>query len=440
MVDDLISNMNEKNSYPRVLIVNQQSIKKNNATGITLRSLWEEWPLDKYMEVYLDQYETQVDYKCEFRSICLPSNWLNRIAHCGSAKRINSGIKHQELKPNNSFLYNIRQGIVLILDMILSVVPSSVRFQLDSFSPEIIYTLGASVSALDLAYRLSKRYKAPIIIHYMDNWPESLQWDTNPFIKPYRKVLDTKLNRCNKRSVMGLAISPQMADAYSIKFNMPFTSIMNSVDVNSFHLEAKIQGNPLKFVYAGGLHLNRWKALLDISKAFIQEGINAELHIYTSKEYTESYRSLFNDNTFFHEPVDHSEISKVYQDADVLVHVESDNPMLLGFFKYSISTKIPEYLASGRIILFYGPKELGLFKYLRDNMAAYTAGDYDELCENLAVINSSKKNDIILQNAMKVAQDNHNTKNTRLILKNTINSCVEGYKYPINSKGRAEWA
>ena len=43
----------DKDFYPKVLIINQQSIKKKNATGITLRSLWVEWPDDKVLEIYL---------------------------------------------------------------------------------------------------------------------------------------------------------------------------------------------------------------------------------------------------------------------------------------------------------------------------------------------------------------------------------------------------
>ncbi len=412
-------------SFPRVLIVNQQSIKKNNATGITLRSLWEDWPPERLMEVYLDQYEMHVDYKYELRSICLPPNWLNRIAHSGSAKKINSEIKHQEVQAKQSFKTSIRQAAVLTLDTIPASIPAEICSQIDCFQPEIIYTLGASVCALDLAYRLSKKYKVPIVIHYMDNWPENLQWESNPFIKPYRLALDRKLKRCIEQSVLGLAISPQMAEAYSRKFKMPFSSIMNSVDVDSFHLEEKRLGDPLRFVYAGGLHLNRWKALLDISKAINEESINAELHIYTSIENSELYRSSFGKNTFFHEPVDHSKILDIYRDSDVLLHVETQNPLLLGFFKYSISTKIPEYLSSGRIVLFYGPKELGLFQYLSDNMAAYTAGNYEELRETLIEIKGAKMSDTILKNAVRLANENHSTKRARSVLKNSITNCIE---------------
>ena len=40
--------------YPRVLIVNAQSIYKKNATGITLQSIWSEWDADCLLEIYSD--------------------------------------------------------------------------------------------------------------------------------------------------------------------------------------------------------------------------------------------------------------------------------------------------------------------------------------------------------------------------------------------------
>ena len=39
--------------YPRILIVNDESIYKKNATGITLRSLLKTWPSERALELHL---------------------------------------------------------------------------------------------------------------------------------------------------------------------------------------------------------------------------------------------------------------------------------------------------------------------------------------------------------------------------------------------------
>lgn len=414
-----------KMHYPRVLIINQQSMKKNNATGITLRSLWENWPTDRILEVYIDPYEAHVEDKPDLLSICMPPNWVNKIAHSGSAKKLNTEIKQQEVHTKQSLKASIRQAAVLAIDMIPVEVSKDTLSKIDQFSPEVIYTLGSGVGPLTLSYKFSKKYNIPIVIHYMDNWVENLQWENNLLIKPYRIALRKAHNRCLEHCNVGLAISPQMAAAYEKKYGISFYPIMNSVEVEKYHMEKKAMGEIISFVYAGGLHLDRWKALLDISKAISETKINGMLHIYTSIESANKYKTQFPDNTVFHKPVSHDDVINIYRESDVLVHAETENPLLLGFFKYSISTKIPEYLASGRIVLFYGPSELGLYQYLNENKAAYLADGYKQLCETMKDIKEQKNTIQILSNAEKLAYRMHDAKKARALLLNTLQEAVD---------------
>lgn len=410
--------------YPKVLIVNQQSVNKNNATGITLRSLWGDWPPDHLLEVYTDNYETHATDKLSIESICIPTNIINELAHGKAAKKVNAEIKQVSIETKQSIKTTFRQAVVLALDLVPIMIPESVESRIRAFQPEIIYTLGATVNTLQLVYRLSSKLDIPVIIHYMDNWSEHLQWESNPLIKPYRRALDKQHIRCLNRCRNGLAISPQMAEEYSKKYGIPFSFIMNSVDVGSFHLEPKRLGESVEFVYAGGLHLDRWKALVDFSRAIIDADINGKLHIYTSRENADLYQACFPDNTEFHEPVDHSSIIEVYRTADILVHTETNNPLLAGFFKYSISTKIPEYLSSGRPVIFFGPKELGLYQYLKTHNAAYVASTYDELCDTLREMKNSSSRSALLTNAKNLAAANHSKVKNQRVLRVAITEAV----------------
>lgn len=406
--------------YPKVLIINQQSIFNPNATGITMRSLWNDWPLENIMEIYFDTKAPSINCNKNFTSLHISAGILNRMAHSNLANRVNSDIKQQSVEMGITYKTMLRQAAVLALDTIPLSLSLKQKKIIEDFHPDIIYTLGASVRGMDLSYRISKRFDIPVVIHYMDNWPEILQWETNPLVKPYRRHLDIAHHKCRKRCYFGLAISPQMADAYQKKYKIPFISIMNSVDIDKSLLKQKKPGEPMRFVYAGGLHLDRWKALKDISTAIVSTGANAELHIFSNSNVTPLQSSEFHNNTFFHNSVDHSRIQQVYNGADVLIHAETDNPLLMGFFKYSISTKIPEYLASGREILFYGPKDLGLFKYLEANEAAYLASSFEELCEVIIqIIKGERKADIIC-NANRLAKKNHDVAYNRSQLKSVI--------------------
>lgn len=417
--------MEKNNLYPKVLIVNQQSMRKNNATGITLRSLWGGWDTSCLMEIYTDEYETKIDNVPDYDSFLIRPHSICKLAHSGMASKVNSKLKIEKRGLCKRAKSQIRQAAVLFLDMLSIPISDTVEDKIRSFKPDVIYTLGASVSTLDLAYKLSVQFQIPIVIHYMDNWPESIQWENNFFNIIYRPILNRKLKLCLSRGTEGLAISPQMASAYQKKFKMHFSSIMNCINIDEYHLRNKpVQSMTASFIYAGGLHLNRWKALAEIANAIADTGTSGVLHIYTSKDNVALYKSYFPSNVVFHDYVDHSKIIEVYESADVLVHAEVPNPLLQGFFRYSISTKIPEYLASGRIMLFYGPKEMGLYKYLHDNNAAFLASNYTELCSTIKCVFNPDIKGIVLKNAEDLTRKNHDITVSRHRLIESIRRAV----------------
>ena len=51
---------------------------------------------------------------------------------------------------------------------------------------------------------------------------------------------------------------------------------------------------------------------------------------------------------------------------DLLVHIESFEKKYTNKTKLSISTKIPEYLATGRPILAVGPRDISSIKYIKE--------------------------------------------------------------------------
>ena len=60
-------------------------------------------------------------------------------------------------------------------------------------------------------------------------------------------------------------------------------------------------------------------------------------------------------------------LKKAIKDSDVLLHVESDDNKNRQLTKLSISTKIPEYLMSGRFIVGFGPTEVASMRLLSEN-------------------------------------------------------------------------
>ena len=352
--------------YPRVLIVNAQSIYKKNATGITLQSIWSEWDADCLLEIYSDPMVMD-ESNHKFKSYCISPNNVIRLARGRVAQSINSNIKatNTQQRSNNKIKSYLRQFAVCELDSLAVKLDESTLEAIRVFQPQAIYTLGASVSILRLVNKLSVQLNIPVIMHFMDNWAEHIQWEDNPLLSLYKSSLKKKMLACIKRCKLVVTISSSMAEAYHEKFQKETLVLMNTVDISRFKGLTSKDTGVIHFVYAGGLHLDRWKALREIALSIQQTNGKGILDIFTSKDNIELYRSGFETlPVAFYEAVPHERIDEVYQKADVLVHTEIESENLKGFFKYSISTKIPEYLATGKPILFYGPRDKKLLEYL----------------------------------------------------------------------------
>ena len=200
---------------------------------------------------------------------------------------------------------------------------------------------------------------------------------------------------------------------------------MNTVDLSKFKGPASKPTGITHFVYAGGLHLDRWKALKEIAEAIKKTDGKGILDIFTSKDSIELYHSNFKMlPVAFHEAVPHEHINEVYQKADVLVHTEVQSEKMKGFFKYSISTKIPEYLATEKPILFYGPQDMKLFEYLLQNRVALMASAKEELqcCVNRLV--SDEDFTEMCKNARCLAEKNHCASENQIKLYNAIETVL----------------
>ena len=379
--------------YPKILVINDQSIYKNNATGITLRSLFKSWPDECLLEFCLDS--DCIEKKDKNFSECIiesfPVQKIMRNVASNDNKKINISVKINStgnVSIKKKLKNRSRRLLINVADLSFMKISKSIYKTLKEYSPDIIYTLGASVSVMRMSVHLSEYLGIPIVLHFMDDWPHFLQDEYGLGQQYYKKQLQKWLKKCYQHSKISIAISPQMAATYEKETGIPHVALMNSVDVKSLFCKDIDVNEEIRFVYTGGLHLNRWQALLDIENAIKQASekskLKGRLIIYTKLQDTFDIQDYFDSTiTQFHDYVKHNEIKTVYENAHVLVHAETNNPILVGFFRFSISTKIPEYLATNRPVLFYGPKEMGLSEYLLKNDCSFVANDKKQLMDNI---------------------------------------------------------
>lgn len=184
-------------------------------------------------------------------------------------------------------------------------------------------------------------------------------------------------------------ISEEMRLAYQKLFNKDGTVIRNfSAERLQLNVDGQsVHSSDVKMVYAGGLHYNRWKVLAQIARSMRE--INSagkaaySLKIYSSQKISQEIidQMTVDGVSEFMGGVSASQIAGVYSSADILVHVESFDKKAIASTKYSFSTKIPEYLSSGKCVFAVGPAEVASMQYLKD--VACIVSDVGRLTDTL---------------------------------------------------------
>ena len=385
---DIIITTVEIKKLKRILLVLPQYFNYNNNTGITLQSIFRNYDEESIAEVVLSEKL--------------------------SAKPL-----------KNSFLFTVPErqkesGFILFrkISSLIYIKKALNNYELnefvESFNPELIYCICCFRICSLVALHFKIKYKIPVIVHHYDNVKELSQKN---YIDKF--VFDS----LEKGMKCGLVISDEMKERYQKEYKHKYTTLMSSVAYREFDTKEK-SSDKIKFIYAGGLHLNRLDSLKDIAdclKKIDKNGLdNTNLDVY-SPDY-DKYEDLIHDDVLhIHKGLSRDEIIELYSEFDVLVHVEPFDESLFDFLKYSISTKLPEYLISGRIILCYAPRDAAITKFIANNSLGYVASNKDELYSAINnIFNNPEQTKMLIRNAYEMAVERFTHEASFKILKKVI--------------------
>lgn len=360
--------------FPRVLVVSAASINHHSATGITMINLFSGWPLDKIAQIY-DDITAPDDRYCKrsrrFSSVDIPLiKTAKRLVN--KLRLIIGNAIHAESKivsptPSGSVSYGFLGACGDVMPFSLS---NGIIEWLDEYKPEVIYSVLGSVRMMNITLQLSRRFAIPIVPHFMDDWPNTAYVKSWLLFVP-RLVLERKLKKVLSRSPVGLTIGSDMAVEFAGRYGRNFDCFMNCVEINTSSSEKELSNaGTVVFAFVGGLHLNRWKSLLAVASALEElkcSGVNLSVEIYSPVKDLQLYDDIFREFSVVTtmSTMMACEVNEKLRSFDVLIHVESFLREDSFYTRYSISTKIPQYMASGRPILAYGPGCLSSIRYIK---------------------------------------------------------------------------
>lgn len=398
--------------YPRVLIISGDPFNKSNGTGITLSNLFDGWDKNCIAQIYIADIVPSKDVCNKFYKlkpqVVFFDYYLRKTLSPFIESESESAISPAAVAQNSSkrsFKSKIHLNLRAIADFSPLFLPEDMYTWIKDFNPDVIYCALGSARMIDLTNEISGKIRKPIVPHFMDDWPSTL-YTQNELGGLARKMFNNKFNKMLLKSNGGLCISEQMAEEYKIRYKLPFSPFVNCVNDSLFSAPVNIKNEEFIFMYVGGLHLKRWQSILDISQA-IEElnriGKKIVLKIYCPLKDINLYEKHFVNfpATKFEGSLSSDEVATTLKMATVLVHVESFEENIAKYTKFSLSTKIPQYMAAGKPVLGYGPFILASMQHIVKSNSGKVVSEknHEKLVESLK--NLVTDNELLFQYALK---------------------------------------
>jgi glycosyltransferase involved in cell wall biosynthesis len=238
------------------------------------------------------------------------------------------------------------------------------------FEPQLILSPLGSLRWTRLVHQLSTRLSVPVVPFFFDDWPSSY-YRFSSLVRRPRQALLNCVDSVVQHSKVILCISDAMAEEYAERYSVPTAAFMRCVSTNDPKPIPENSGEGgIRLLYVGGLHLDRGRVLQLIGEALYQlrkDGIKTSLTIYAPEDDVRAWKRQLDkqDVVQVAGTLQAEDVTRALQQADVLVHVESFDGELSRFTRLSLSTKLPEYMASGRPLLGVGPGSLSSIRYIQ---------------------------------------------------------------------------
>ena len=269
---------------------------------------------------------------------------------------------------------------------------------IENNNPDYIYTSVSDLAFAKLILLLMDKYpNIRFVVHLYDDW-------TLPSYKIlykgiYQKICEKKLSAIIKKAYKCLAISDYMANRYTVRYNKAFEWLPNPIDKPEV-VQVKRKNNNV--VFMGKILMHNYEAILNMAKAITlvnkERNENLRFDVYSTYDYFDHEKMAKEYPCCqFHCWVDHTEVMNVLRSGRILYLPITSSKDTQKFTKYSMSTKIPEYMSSMTPILYSGPKDIAMTDLLESSNTAF-------------VINGSSIEEVrdavvdILENENKVAE------------------------------------
>jgi len=368
---------------PKILIISEYFIAGDAITALNLFSKWDKNALfiaSRVTDLFYKNFNSGYRIGCSEVRFRYPLSLFNSVPE----SNVIDCNQEQTVKPVHagSFISTMYLRYMIPMMKWLGLFPYRTTYSvsekylqwIDEVQPVYIYT---SVSSLNMAKFVDELMKARpqlrAIIHCYDDWVKPNYFTIS---RSYTKKSSDILRSIISRAAITLTSSEKMAKDYEERYGRPFVAFPNPVEQISQDICVNSESRSITFV--GKILNHNIKSIVLFATALAKSNSNLTLDIYSDvrDEVKNKIKSKYN-NTVFHGWVNHDDIPEIIRNSRILYLPISIDKQTIKFTKYSMSTKMSEYLSSGVPVLYQGPDGIAMTEMLEKYRCAFIVKNND---------------------------------------------------------------
>ena len=427
--------------YPKVLIVSHNVLSNNTNMGRTLSTYFSGWDRNAIAQLFFHS-EIPTNPICEnyyqFTDIDAVKSIICR-KHQGkklSKDDIRTDLEDAVNTGSLTGIYNYGRKrspmIYLARDTVWTLAAwrcQSLIDWIDRFNPDILFFASGDYEfAYQVTKSIAEERNIPLVVLCVDDY---YLFNTNEkkIIGRYRynRFMHTVRETMNYACCI-LTMNEMMAGEYKRLFGKECYVLYTAAKKVPLYT-----GDKKGIAYIGGLGLNRDKQLIEIAKALNEineDKIPRRIDLYTGeKDPVILSRIKAEEGIDYHGQISGDQVADTIQHSKAVIHTESFDPGIRKRVKYSLSTKIPDSIASGTCMFAYGPEEVASIDYLIRNNAAFVATSPDKIKTVLIrLFTDESEYKRIAENAYALACRNHDGEKTTGFVLSLLTEKVKSFK------------
>ena len=356
----------------RLLIISNSVLSSTRGNGKTILSYFDCLPKQCVRQLY---FSTETPTVGGYEYYQLNDKDIIRGQFCRKKRgRAISGVKDQAV---SDFVYKsarIKTPFFRIMRECLWFKkwksPQLIKW-LDDYMPTSVFFVGGdSIFAYAICKYICERFRARISLYITDDYIMP-RHDESLLSKLRRSLVAKKMKACAKNCDVFFTISRPMQKAYGKLFGKESHLIVNMP--SSLKRDATVKDNAsLTMVYAGSLYYGRENMIAQIAHSIQRynsqnnETVYLKIFANTAPEESVLKKIEVEGASGYCGSLGQNELIEELNEADILVFVESFDEEEKEKTRFSLSTKVPEYLSLGKPIFAVGPGDIGSMDYLSD--------------------------------------------------------------------------